>query len=498
MNSLTNGSQPARNRAGCHGISWANWKLIRHRFVRIGECPCYPEPTEITTHRPSHRSTAIDTAATSRPGPASAAIKADLAAPTLRRVTLRLMPYLFLLYLIAYIDRINISFAGLEMTNELKFSDAVFGLGSGIFFLGYLLLGIPGAMLVEKWSARKALAVTMLVWGCVASSTGLIHTTAQFYTMRFILGVTEAGFFPGVIAYLGHWYRAEDRAKAVAMFMAAIPVSQLVAAPISAALMNVHWDGLAGWRWLLILEGAPAVLCGITSWWYLTDRPAQAKWLAPDQREWLSSTLLAERNRKAARGATHWTVALRNRDVLLLALAYFGGTAGQYGLSLWMPKMIQKVGGLSAAHTSLLTAIPAAFAIPVMLWCGWRSDRSGERRWHAAMPRIVGGVALAAMALGSYQLAATLALFAIATAGVVAAYPALWAIPTAALGEGAAAAGIGLINSFGNLGGYLGPYLIGWFSARTGGSYAGGQWSMAVAMVLSGVFVLAVRKRRSE
>jgi ACS family tartrate transporter-like MFS transporter len=444
----------------------------------------------------------IDTAATSRTGPAKADIAVDLAAPTLRRVTLRLMPYLFVLYLIAYIDRINISFAGLEMTGELKFSDAVFGFGSGIFFLGYLLLGIPGAMLVEKWSARKALAVTMLVWGCVASATGLIHTSTQFYVMRFILGVTEAGFFPGVIAYLGHWYRAEDRAKAVAMFMAAIPVSQVVAAPMSAALMTLHWGGLSGWRWLLILEGAPAVLCGIISWLYLTDRPAQAKWLAPDQREWLSSTLAGEQSARAARGSTRWTVALRNRDVLLLALAYFGGTAGQYGLGLWMPKMIQRVGDLSAAHTSLLSAIPAAFAIPVMLLCGWHSDRTGERRWHAALPRIMGGVALAAIALGSYQvsaqLPAVLALFAIASAGVVAAYPALWAIPSTFLGEAAAAAGIGLINSFGNLGGFLGPYLIGFFSSRSGGGYAGGQWSMAVALVLSGMFALFVRKRRAE
>jgi len=316
--------------------------------------------------------------------------------------------------------------------------------------------------------------------------------------MRFILGVTEAGFFPGVIAYLGHWYRAEDRAKAVAMFMAAIPFSQVVAAPISAALMNVHWGGLSGWRWLLILEGAPAVVCGVISWLYLTDRPSQAKWLAPDQREWLSSTLAAEQSAKAARGATRWTVALRNRDVLLLALAYFGGTAGNYGLSLWMPKMIQKVGGLSASYTSLLSAIPAAFAVPVMLWCGWDSDRSGERRWHAALPRIIAGVALAALAMGSYELPATLALFAIATAGVVAAYPALWAIPSTFLGEAAAAAGIGLINSFGNLGGFLGPYLIGFFSARTGGGYAGGQWSMAVALVLSGVFALLVRKHLPE
>jgi ACS family tartrate transporter-like MFS transporter len=408
------------------------------------------------------------------------------------------MPYLFLLYLVAYIDRINISFAGLQMTGDLHFSDAVFGLGSGIFFAGYLLLGIPGAMLVEKWSARKALAATMLVWGCVASSTGLIHTEGQFYSMRVLLGITEAGFFPGVIAYLGHWYRAEDRAKAVAMFMAAIPVSQVVAAPISAVLMRVHWAGLAGWRWLLILEGVPAVICGIVSLLYLTDRPSQARWLEPEQRAWLDATLASEQRARSTREKIGWVDALRNRDVILLALAYFGGTAGNYGLSLWMPKMIQKLGSLSAVHTSLLSAIPAAFAVPAMLACGWHSDATGERRWHAALPRIVAGVAMAALALalGADSVPIALVLYSIATAGVVAAYPSLWAIPAAFLGEAAAAAGIGLINSFGNLGGLAGPYLIGWFSARTGG-YSGGQWCMAGALALSGIFALMVRKRRS-
>ena len=197
------------------------------------------------------------------------------------------MPFLFLLYIVAYIDRINISFAGLQMTEELGFSDAVFGFGSGIFFIGYVLLGIPGALLVEKWSARKAIATTMLIWGLVASATGLIHTRPEFYFMRFALGVTEAGFFPGVITYLGHWYRKEDRAKAVAMFMAAIPVSKLIAAPLSAALIKADWLGLAGWRWLLILEGAPALILGIVTLLYLTDRPRQAKWLSPEERDLL-------------------------------------------------------------------------------------------------------------------------------------------------------------------------------------------------------------------
>src|SRR5579864_3538059 len=222
-----------------------------------------------------------------------AALRPDLAERTRRRVTRRLMPFLFFLYIIAYIDRINISFAGLQMTGDLHFSDAVFGFGSGVFFAGYVLLGIPGAILVEKWSARKIIAATMLVWGFVASATGLIQTQSQFYAMRFALGVTEAGFFPGLITYLGHWYCPRDRAKAVAMFMAAIPVSKTIASPISAALLQVHWLNLAGWRWLLILEGAPALVFGLVTLKYLTDRPSQAQWLPAEERNWLNEELAA-------------------------------------------------------------------------------------------------------------------------------------------------------------------------------------------------------------
>lgn len=421
----------------------------------------------------------------------------DLAARTRRRVTGRLMPFLFLLYIVAYIDRNNIGFAGLQMTGELHFSDGVFGLGSGIFFVGYTLLGIPGAILVEKWSARKAVATTMLVWGCVASATGFIHTATEFYTMRFLLGVAEAAFFPGIITYLHHWYCSEDRAKAVAQFMAAIPVSQVIAAPLSAALMRVHWLGLSGWRWLLILEGAPAVLLGIASWMYLTDWPRQARWLHPDERQWLAGELEREDAATEARGRTSFWSAFRNRNVILLCLVYFGGTTGNYGLNLWMPKMIQRLGNLSAARTSLLSAIPAIAAVPAMLLTGWHSDRTGERIWHTAIPRFAAGAALALVTLQAVGLPAALVLFSVALAGIVAAYPSLWAIPSRFLGATATAASIGLISSLGNTGGFAGPYIIGWISDRTG-TYTGGLWSVAAALFLSGVLVLFVRARKRD
>jgi MFS transporter, ACS family, tartrate transporter len=404
------------------------------------------------------------------------------------------MPFLFLLYIVNYIDRNNVAFAGLQMTAELRFSDEAFGLGSGIFFIGYVLLGIPAAIVVEKWGARKIIAATMIAWGCVASATGLIHSETQFYLMRFSLGVAEAAFLPGILTYIGHWHRATDRAKAVAMFMAAIPVSQVIAAPISAALMRIHWLDLAGWRWLLLLEGAPAILCGLLCWIYLTDRPWQARWLARDEREWLTEELRLESSRKQPATRIPLVSVLRNRDIWLLCLAYFGGTTANYGVSLWMPKMLQRLGGLSASQTSLLAAIPAALAVPAMLLCGWHSDRSGERRWHTALPRILAGVALAMAALPLVGLHGALTLFAIALSGILAAYPPLWAIPTSFLGPAAAAAGIGLISSLGNLGGFAGPYVIGWLSTHTG-SFVGGLLAVASALVLSGALVVPVRVR---
>ena len=404
------------------------------------------------------------------------------------------MPFLFLLYIVAYIDRINISFAGLQMTGELGFSDAVFGFGSGVFFFGYTLLAIPGAILVERWSARKTMAVTMIVWGVVASSTGFIQTKLEFYGMRFLLGIAEAAFFPGMITYLTHWYRQNDRAKAVAMFMAAIPVSRVLAAPVSAALIKANWLGLSGWRWLLILEGAPALLLGLASLIYLTDRPGEARWLPAEQRDWLAGELEREASLKREKRMSV-AAALGNRDVWFLCLAYFGGTTGEYGLSLWLPKILQRIGGLTAVKTTLLTAIPSIAAIPAMLLVGWNSDRSGERRWHAAIPRIIAGAALAAFAIQSLGVPTALTLFAIATAGITAGYGPLWAIPSTILGSSAAAASIGLINAAGNIGGFAGPYAIGWFSTRTG-QYAGGLWSVAAALVGSGIFALLVRIRK--
>jgi ACS family tartrate transporter-like MFS transporter len=406
------------------------------------------------------------------------------------------MPFLFFLYIIAYIDRINVGFAGLQMTSELHFTDAVFGLGSGIFFAGYALFGIPGAVLVENWSARKAIAATMVVWGFVASASGFIQNAPQFYAMRLILGITEAGFFPGVIAFLGRWYLPRDRAKAIAMFMTAIPVSQFLAAPLSAILLKVTWLHLQGWRWLLILEGGPAIIAGIVSLFYLTDRPEDAGWLPAEEREWLTSEITREHAAKPARARLSVAAALFHRDILILCIAYFGGTVGTYGLGLWMPKMIQRLGHLGAVETSLLSAIPALVGIPAMLISGWLSDRSGERRWHCAVPRFTAGIAFVILAFVPMGIPASLALLGIASAGLLAGHPPLWAIPSSFLGAAAAAGGIGLINASGNLGGFTGPYVLGWFSQHTG-AFLGGMLFMAAGGFSSAIAVLFVRKARA-
>jgi MFS transporter, ACS family, tartrate transporter len=416
-----------------------------------------------------------------------------LADRTRRRINRRLMPFLFLLYIIAFLDRINVSFAGLDMTRELGFSDQVFGFGSGIFFVGYVLLEIPGSLLVEVWSARKWIARIMLSWGLVASLTGLIHTAGQFYWARFVLGVAEAGFFPGLIVYLTHWYRDEDRARAIGWFMSAIPISQILGAPISAALMKIHWFGYSGWRWLLILEGLPAVAAGIATLYYLTDRPEDAHWLPDEERDWLTGELEREKQAKARLPKVTIWQAFYHRDVILLTLVYFFGSCAQYGFSLWLPKMIQKLSGFSSFEVAMVAAIPFLASFPYMLLLGWSSDRTGERRWHTAVALVTLGAGLAGSIWTGDNVPLGILMFSIAGMGVNGRLPAFWALPAALLGGATAAASIGAINCFGNLGGFVGPYLLGAMSATTG-SYTSGIWLLAGASFCGAFLILLVRK----
>jgi ACS family tartrate transporter-like MFS transporter len=420
-----------------------------------------------------------------------------IAQRTRRRINRRLLPFLFLLYIIAFLDRINISFAGLDMTRELGFSDQVFGLGSGIFFAGYVLLEIPGSLIVELWSARKWIARIMISWGLVGSLTGLIHTAHQFYWARFILGVAEAGFFPGIVVYLTHWYREQDRARAMAVFMSAIPVAQVVGAPISGALLNIHWLGYSGWRWLLVLEGVPAVIAGFAALFYLTDRPRDARWLSDDERDWITGKLEAEARAKPEARRSVWRAfwsVFRDRDVILLTAVYFLGSCAQYGFTFWLPKMIQRLSGFGSFEVAMIATLPFLASWPAMLLLSWNSDRTGERRWHTAAAYVALAAGLAGSVWAGDRIALGMIMFSLAGIGINARLPAFWTMPAALLGGATAAASIGAINCIGNLGGLVGPYLLGVLSTTTG-SYTSGIWYLTGASVLAAVVILLVRTK---
>lgn len=417
-----------------------------------------------------------------------------IAERTRRRITRRLIPFLFLLYVISYLDRVNLSFAGLEMTKELHFSNSVFGFGSGIFFIGYVLLEIPGTILVELWSARKWIARIMITWGLISTLTGFIHTSTEFYWARFLLGVAEAGFFPGVIVYISHWFRNEDRAKAMAMFSVAIPASQILGSPISAALMRIHWMGYSGWRWLLILEGAPAVVLGVVTYFYLTDRPKDAQWLPADERDWLTGELDREKASFAGTKKPSVWKSFWHRDVLLLTLVYFFGTNVSYGLTLWLPKMMQRLSGYNPVVVTLISAIPFLATWPFMLLIGWSSDRLKERKWHVAISCFIAGAGLA-LARSTDNVGIGLFGFTLAAAGIYGRMPPFWAIPNTILSGASAAAVVGSINCFGNLGGFLGPYMIGYLTDRTH-NYQAGVLYLVGSAVAAGLLVLLVRGRK--
>jgi ACS family tartrate transporter-like MFS transporter len=405
------------------------------------------------------------------------------------------MPFLFLLFIVAYLDRVNVGFAGLQMTKDLGFSDAVFGFGGGVFFIGYFLLEIPGTMMVEVWSARKWIARIMITWGILASTTAWIHTSTQFYWIRFFLGMAEAGFFPGIVVYLSHWYRREDRGRAVAMFMSAIPSAQVVGAPISALLQKVHWLNLGGWRWLLMLEGVPAVVLGVIAIFWLTDKPQDSKWLKPEEKAWLA----AELDREHSERKEHLSIAkaLRSPNVILLAAILFFGLTSNYGLSLWIPKMVQRLSVFSVSRVSLVAAIPYLVSIPLMLLTGWNSDRTGEKKWHTIIPRLISGVALTICYFTLSNIWLSVFLLSFAVIGFYCAHPGFWPLPSLLLGRKTAAASIGLINSFGNLGGFVGPYVIGYLTGRNG-NFGPAMLAMAGCAYVSALLVVFVRLKPKE
>ena len=420
-----------------------------------------------------------------------------LALRTSRRIARRLLPFLFLLYVIAFLDRMNVGAAALQMPRDLGLSDRAVGLGAGIFFLGYFLLEIPGALIAEHWSARRWIARIMISWGILTFLLAFIHSTRQFYVVRFLVGAAEAGFFPAVIVYLTHWFRALDRAKAVAAFYAAMPLSYVIGSPLAGFLLGLSWLGLRGWRWLFILEGVPAVLLGLITLVYLTDWPQEAQWLKPQERDWIICALKQEKESKQkVRSYTIWQ-ALRQRDVILLTTCYFFAVTGNYGLGFWLPSFLKRLSGESDITVTLLAALPYLAGFLVQQFNGWHSDRTGERRWHAAIPLVLSGIfLLLAIRMGSNVFLSMLFLV-----GVGGAYfgfhPAFWPVPTEFLAESAAAASVGLINSVGNLGGFVGPFIVGYLLTRTR-SFRAGLSFLVGSFLLSGILMLLVRVRKQS
>ena len=414
-----------------------------------------------------------------------------------RRIMRRLMPYLFTLFVIAYLDRVNVGYAALQMKVELSFTDATLGFGAGICFWGYFLLEIPGTILVERWSARRWIARIMISWGIIAMLMGFVQTKNQFYVLRFLLGLAEAGFFPGVIVYLSHWFRTEDRAKTIGMFLAALPVSNIIGSPMSGLLMNVAWLGLSGWRWLFIVEGIPAIIFGVITIFYLTDRPLQAAWLPDDEREWLRRVLAQEHQAKRASSPLRILQAFRRREVILLAVAYFFIVSTHYGFTFWLPSIIKQQSGSSNLRVTLISAIPYCVGLVAILLVGWSSDRTQERRWHTALPILAASVGLLLAVMLRDRFALSVAMFCIAAAGIYAYLPGFWSLPTSFLGGTAAAASIGLINSVGNLGGYAGPYVVGYLSTLTG-SFLGGVIYLSLSALVAAGLVLSIRARKPD
>jgi ACS family tartrate transporter-like MFS transporter len=417
----------------------------------------------------------------------------ELAISTRRRITWRILPFLIILYMIAFIDRVNVGYAKLQMNEDLKFSDAVYGFGAGIFFIGYLLLEIPGTLIVERWSARLWISRIMISWGIVAVLMGFVQTATQFYWLRFLLGLAEAGFYPGVIVYLSHWFRAEDRAKAVAIFMIGGPVSNVLGAPISGLIMEyIHWSNLAGWRWVFIIEGLPAILFGLATLFYLTDRPRDAKWLSPEQRAWITDELEAERARNHTRHSHNYWLALKEPTVLLLTGTYFLAMTGMYGFSMWLPTLLKKFSGFSILQVTLLSAIPYAAALGAMLVIGWSSDRRKERIWHASLPLLAASFGFVGSILWQNHLPIALAMLSLVGCGLYGFFPAFWSLPSAFLAGSAAAVSVGLINSVGNVGGFVGPYVVGYISDKTG-SFNGGMLFLSMALAGASLCLMLLR-----
>ncbi|SPA13778.1 putative transporter, Major facilitator superfamily MFS [Cupriavidus taiwanensis] len=412
---------------------------------------------------------------------------------TYRKVSWRLVPFLLLCYVVAYLDRVNVGFAKLQMLNDLQFSETVYGLGAGIFFIGYFLFEVPSNVILHKVGARVWIARIMITWGAISAAMMFVTTPTMFYVLRFLLGIAEAGFFPGIILYLTYWYPANRRGRTTTFFMTAIALSGVIGGPLSGWIMQSFdgHNGWSGWQWMFLLEGIPSILVGLWVLAYLDDRIAHAKWLSSEEKALLERNIASE---NAHKEDPPIRTVLSSPRVWLMSAIYFCFVMGLYGVSFWLPTIIKQTGVKGALDIGLLTAIPYGCAVIGMVLVAYSADRSGERRWHIAVPALAGAVGLLLSVQWHGDTMLAMVALTLATIGILTTLPLFWSLPTAFLAGTGAAAGIALINSLGNLAGFLSPYAVGWLKDLTH-STDSGMYLLAACLVVGAALTLSVPKR---
>ncbi len=409
------------------------------------------------------------------------------------RVTKRLIPFLCLCFVVAFIDRVNISFAKLQMLQDLALSETAYGLGAGVFFIAYFLFEVPSNLIMHRVGARRWIARIMITWAVLTAAMAFVQGEFSFYLVRFLIGAAEAGFFPGIILYLTYWYPARRRSRIIALFMTAIPIAGVFGGLLSGWIlqnMSGHFE-LAGWQWLFLVEALPSLLIGISVIFYLDDRIADARWLSDSAKSLLQKNIQEEEKTKIHHSAAS---AFRHPLIWLLAVVYFGSSMGQYGFGFWLPSIIKATGVASPLDIGLLSAIPYAFGIVAMILVGRHSDRTGERRWHYGISALVSAAGLVGAVIWSDSTLIAMIALSIASMGLQCLAPVFWTLPTAVLGGVAAAAGVAIINAIGNLAGFASPYLVGWIKDTTG-TTAIGMYVIAAFLLMAGLLVvLGVRK----
>ena len=411
------------------------------------------------------------------------------------KVGWRLLPFLLLLYIVAWLDRVNISIAAVQMNADLGFSKTVYGFGAGVFFVSYALFELPSNLILARVGARLWIARIMITWGLLSIAMLFVRGPTSYYVLRFLLGLAEAGFLPGIIYYLGNWYPSTSRARAVSWFMLAIPLAPVIGGPIGGLILGLNgWHGLAGWQWLFILEGLPAVLLGVVVLFYLTDEPVQATWLAADEREWLATTIRGEQAAAERRHGLSLGQALTHPTVLLLCLILFACQLGSYGLQFWVPQIVQSMAGFTNFEIGLISAIPYIAAAIGMVALGASSDRSGERLLHLAIPTVVGAIGFVVSAFYTAPVPGMIAL-SVAAVGVISTRGPFWALPAQFLTGRAAAGGIALINLFASISGFVASYVVGYLTDLTG-SYAAGLLFLAFVMLVGALLCIPLSRAK--